>query len=73
MTLDKLEGRILDKQGEYCVSRVNYDQSWFNLNVSLADLFWPFYRWPGLKELVGFDTNYNTSYNAISYFDYDYT
>jgi hypothetical protein len=30
----------------------------------------PFYRWPGLEEPVGFDTNYNASYNTISYFDY---
>jgi hypothetical protein len=32
----------------------------------------PLNRWPGLKDPVGFDTNYNVVYNMISYFDYGY-
>jgi hypothetical protein len=35
----------------------------------------PIYRWPGLDEPVGFDTDpsYMTVYNTTSLFDYDYT
>jgi hypothetical protein len=48
--------------------------NWLNLNLSLAGLSWLlYYRWPGLKKPVGFNTSYNTDYNMISFFDYDYT
>jgi hypothetical protein len=33
----------------------------------------PIYRLSSLEEQVGFNINYNTYYNMISYFDYDYT
>jgi hypothetical protein len=46
--------------------------NWLNLNLSLDGFSWPIYRWPGLEEPVGFNTNYNMDYNMISYFDYDY-
>jgi hypothetical protein len=46
--------------------------NWLNLNLSLTVLS-PIYRWPGLEEPIGFNTNYNEDYNIISYFDYDYT
>jgi hypothetical protein len=71
---DEFKGRVSDKQGEYSVLRVNLE------SISAQYRYvpdWPllasFYSWPGLEEPVGFDTNYNTGYHAISYFDYDYT
>jgi hypothetical protein len=32
----------------------------------------PIYRWPGLKDPVGFNTNTVSVYDIISYFDYVY-
>jgi hypothetical protein len=73
-TSDEFEGRVSDKQGEYSVLRVNLESiSAQSRSVPDRPLLAHFYRWPGLEEPIGFDTNYNTGYNAISYFDYDYT
>jgi hypothetical protein len=71
---DELESRVSDKQGQYFVLRVKLESILAKSRcVPDRPLLAPFYRWPGLEEPVRFDTNYNTGYNTISYFDYDYT
>jgi hypothetical protein len=71
---NELEDKISDKQGEYRILRVNLELILAQSRcVPGRPLLTPIYRWPGPEEPVGLDTNYNTSYNMISYFDYDYT
>jgi hypothetical protein len=57
MASDELEGKISQTRR---VSRVNVvvDLAYF-LSVPDRPLLAPIYRWPGLKEPVGFDTYYN--------------
>jgi hypothetical protein len=54
-----------------------WDKAWdykLNLDVSGRPLLAPIYRWPGLEDPVGFDTDpsYMMVYNTTSLFDYDY-
>jgi hypothetical protein len=57
--LDELEDRDSDKQGEYrCILRVNLESILAKFRcVPSRPLLAPIYRWPGLKDPVGFDTN----------------
>jgi hypothetical protein len=57
--LDELEGSDSDKQGEYrCILRVNLESILAqSRRVPSRPLLAPIYRWPGLEDLVGFDTN----------------
>jgi hypothetical protein len=40
-TLDELECRVSDKQGEYCVSKLNLGLISAQFDVSFGGLFWP--------------------------------
>jgi hypothetical protein len=71
---DELEGKVSDKQDEYRILRVNLESMLAQSQCILGrPLMPPIYRWPGPEKPIGFDINYNTSYNIISYFNYDYT
>jgi hypothetical protein len=62
--LDELEGKVSRNR---CVSKVN-------LGVQLAcfqsalhrPLLAPIYRWPGLEDRVGFDTDYKYRHTVIT-------
>jgi hypothetical protein len=55
---DELEGKDSDKQGEYCVLRVNLESILAQSRcVPDRPLLAPIYRWPGLEDPVRFDTN----------------
>jgi hypothetical protein len=58
MTSDELEGRVLDKQSEYYIFRVNLESILAQSRCILGrPLLAPIYRWPVPKESVEFDTN----------------
>jgi hypothetical protein len=56
--LDELEGRVSGKQDEYRILRVNLESILAQSRcVPGRPLLAPIYRWPGLKDPFGFDTD----------------
>jgi hypothetical protein len=65
-----------DKQGKtWCVLKIILESSAQSQCVPGRLLLAPIYRWLGLEDPVGFDTDpsYMMVYNTTSLFDYDYT
>jgi hypothetical protein len=57
---DELKGRISQTgQGLVCIENKRGTQLAQSQSVPRRPLLAPIYRWPGLEEPVGFDTNYN--------------
>jgi hypothetical protein len=60
------------RRGLVCIENKRGTQLDPSQSVPGRPLLAPIYRWPGLEDLVGFNTNYNVLYDIISYFDYIY-
>jgi hypothetical protein len=55
---DELKGRVSGKQDEYCRLRVNLESILAQSPcVPGRPLLAPIYRWPGLEDPFGFDTD----------------
>jgi hypothetical protein len=60
-------------RGLVCVENKRGTQLAQSQSVPSWPLLAPIYRWPGLEDLVGFDTNYNVFIRHLLVFDYIYT
>jgi hypothetical protein len=60
------------RQGLVCVENKRGTQLAQSQYDPGRPLLAPIYRWPGLEDRVGFNTNYNVCIDIILYFDYIY-
>jgi hypothetical protein len=60
------------RQGFVCIEIKRGIQLAQSQSVPSRPLLAPIYRWPGLEDLVGFDTNYNVCIRYHLLFDYIY-
>jgi hypothetical protein len=73
-TSDELEGKVSDKQGEYCVSKVNLGLILAQFDMSLTALSWPLLiggqvlrNWSGSIHISLYHIDYNTSLCRLVY------